>query len=76
MGDDTHVTDVGGLVHESTDLVCMQKLALMIGFRHSSRLLTDCEVTTMIKDDIDIEQRLLRFERDCTHTMAANFYRG
>jgi hypothetical protein len=47
MGNNTHVTDVGGLVHQLTDLVFKpQKITLISTFCSvRPRLLTDGEVT-------------------------------
>lgn len=58
MGDNTHVTDVGGLVHETTDLVLKTQIILLMeanSVRYRLFLLTYCEVTTDDQGDQDNE---------------------
>lgn len=47
MGNDTHVTDVGRAVHETTDLVCKTASAIEERFTEDDRVLTDGEVTAI-----------------------------
>ena len=49
MGNNTHITNVGGLVHETTDLILKQKQKREINYgpayARCELLLTYCEVT-------------------------------